>query len=183
MKTMKKIAVCASASLLFACFFAACQTDAIEPPELIWPSSMTFADDPSNPGRVFTIKENLEFSVEFVNLDLFPEDIVDTFETLGIVPGVIVVGEVDAPGDAWTNLIITGIAGEMRSYNSPLYEDLDIILGMITIDIRLNFTVVNHEITSISVVFPAAADEDDLFHDLAVTSTALIGGTFHRVAD
>jgi len=182
---MKKIAVCAAmVALLFMGVFAGCQTDS-GAPDLIWPSSMTFADNPSDPGRIFTINEDLEFNVEFVNLDGFDPELAEAFAGLGITPGVVVYGEVDVgSGNAWTSTIITGMAGGMGAY--PPHPALDTMLPDINIEIALTFTIANNNIASIDVVFPAAVYEDpehpnyDMF---AGISMLLMGGTFHRIPD
>ena len=181
---MKKIAVCAAmVALLFMGVFAGCQTDS-GAPDLIWPSSMTFADNPSDPGRIFTINEDLEFNVEFVNLDGFDPELAEAFAGLGITPGVVVFGEVDVgSGNAWTSTIITGMAGGMGAY--PPHPALDHMLPGINIEIALTFTIANNDIASIDVVFPAAAydEEHPDFDPFAGISMFLMGGTFHRVQD
>ena len=152
-------------------------------------NSMTFADDPANIGRSFTIYNDLGFRVELFdayflglyedaddNDDISYEEFLEGIAFLGLVPGLIVTGNVIGTTNTWTDDVITGSVNltEMEANNDTLKEILAAVGG--EIDIAMTYTKEGGEITKVTVEFLEG-------NDFTGPANGLMGGDYLLITE
>ena len=154
-------------------------------PVTVAAKNMTFADDPDNIGRSFTIYNDLEFRVElfeayFIGLyeeaddneDITYEEFLEGMAQLGLVPGLEVTGIVIGTNNTWTDDVITGKVNllDMESNNDTLKTILAAVGGG-EIDIAMTYTKEEGEISKVTVEFLEGNDFTD-------AANMLMGGDY-----
>ena len=163
---MKKITVLGTIALLLSFIFAGCSDDPT-------PESMIFVDDLGNIGREFIIYNNLEFRVEIFEeyFEQYDTSDKEALAGIGIVPGLIVTGNVKNTNDTWTSPVITGKAGNMDA-NVPYVAGILVHPDM-AVKIEMTYKINNGEITGVTVDFPGG-------ESVAGMAILLMGGPYIR---
>jgi hypothetical protein len=152
---MKKIGMTAFAILLL-CVLTGCPTDDGGKT----PASMTFVDNLDNPAKEFTIDENLDFKVTFINPG-------ETETGLTIRQGDIISGKITQTETAWNN-DLTGVAEQMTATN-PTFAGA---MPAIKVTISLTYTKVEGEITDVTVELQGEG--------VAAIANTLMGGIYYK---
>jgi len=131
------------------------------------PASMTFVDDAYDVSKEFTIYENLEFKVKFV--EAYEDE--PAFAAY-LTKGTIVSGKVRT-SSKWKDDEIIGEAYNMKASNNTLTGILKDIGSM---EIVLEYDKSNDgDILAINVHFPESSDPENF---MAVASESMMGGTY-----
>lgn len=152
---MKKIVITALAVLLL-CVLAGCPAE----DEGKTPASMTFVDNLDTPNKEFTIDENLNFKVKFINPSLIELNLL-------IRQGDIISGKITEADAAWDNNL-TGEAEQMAATN-PTFAD---VMPTIKVAISLTYTKAEGVISDVTVELQGDG--------VAVIAQTLMGGTYYR---
>jgi hypothetical protein len=124
---------------------------------------MTFANDPANPAKEFTIDSDFNFKVTFVNPD-------ETATALQIQQGDIITGTITETDDAAWNSNLSGVASQMASTNDTINPALSTGLQvLITLEYTKN---AEGEITAVKVNFPGSGG-------VSPTARLLMAGTYY----
>jgi len=156
---MKKIGLTALIALLL-CVLAGCPNDDGGKNGGKTPASMTFVDNPDNPAREFTIDENLNFKVNFIQ----PEGMALAY---GLEKGDVISGKITDTGGAAWNSDLTGVAEQMTATN-PTFAGA---MPGIKVTISLTYTKVEDVITAVNMELKG--------EDVAAIADMLMGGTYY----
>jgi hypothetical protein len=107
---MKKFSILGIMALvaLLLCVLSGCPAEDEEKT----PASMIFVDDLDNPAKQFTIDENFNFKVTFINPNAMEA-------AMQLNPGEVISGKIKEADAAW-NSDLTGLATSMSSTNSTI---------------------------------------------------------------
>ena len=152
---MKKIGITALAALLL-CVLAGCPTDDGGKNGGKTPASMSFVDNGAT--KEFTIDENLNFKVVFIN----PEGMASAF----VEKGDVITGKITQTEAAWNNSL-TGVAEQMTATN-PTFAS---VMPAIKVTISLKYTKVGNEITDVTLKLQGGG--------VAAIADQLMGGTYY----
>jgi hypothetical protein len=124
--------------------------------------SITFADDPNNPAKEFTVDSDFNFKVTFIAPDA-------TATALQIEQGDIITGTITETDDTAWNSNLNGVAAQMASTNGTINIALSSGLQVL---ITLEYTKVAEEITAVKVDFPGSGG-------VSPTARLLMAGTYY----
>ena len=135
--------------------------------------SMTFVDTLENPGQEFTIYDDLEFRVRFLNayFDNLNDEDAEQLEEAGIVKGLVVTGYVRDTNSKWTSSIIEGTARNLKSNQSTgVIVDA---LPHVEVGVKMSYDSSESPFGSINVEFTSG--------EMKEISETLMGGKYYRI--